>query len=220
MDNGTYVVFEGMNGSGKSTLAKAVATTLAKTRETNLIAFPSRATPIGNLIRDVISGSVDVDQHAMMWLFVAEGVARDKQIAQWLADGTNVICDRHTQFSGLFYQTQIHGIAATLAVTEHAHMRLPDFLYIIDVPPEVALKRCSVHTDDGAPTDMYESDDLEAVTRERDAYRIDITNYVKRNASHVKRGTSVLTGKQCKVTVLDGTQPLQESIKTILSDIA
>lgn len=213
---GKYVIFEGMNGSGKSTLANRVAMTL-RDRGTAVasLAFPGRVSAAGVVIRDVFEKKIEVNPKAMMWLFVAEGVDMEPHIEEKLAAGTHVLCDRHTQLSGHVYQSVIHGAEAVHDVTVHAHFRAPDYLYIIDVPPEVSLERRLARrvTDDKG--DPYESDRLDKLVIERDTYRNELVEIAECWWEVMPDGEP----RHIVVRVLDGTLPIEENVGSILEDL-
>lgn len=213
---GKYIVFEGMNGSGKSTLAHCVSLALRDQGiPTANLVFPGRVSPPGRIIRDVFDGQLQVNPNAMMWLFVAEGVDMEPQIEEKLEAGVNVICDRHTQFSGHVYQTDVHGADAVHDVTVHAHFRAPDFLYIIDVPVEVSIERRQARKQTDDKSDPYESDRLDKLQIERDRYRHTLVEITESWWS----GSSIEDVRPCHVRVLDGTKPIEENVGLILEDL-
>lgn len=165
-----YIWFEGMDGSGKSTLCRAVSDALsAHGRAHTRIAFPGRHSIIGALIRDVFDGKVVVDPSAMLWLFTADAKDCEARIRQHLADGAAVLCDRHTSFSARVYQAQLHGMAGVRAVQDAARLSGPDRIYVLDVPPEVAMERRAARGD--KRNELYEPERLAEIEQQKVAYR-------------------------------------------------
>jgi dTMP kinase len=194
---GKYIIIEGLDGSGKSTLAGELLSALP--RPNRRLNFPGRESDAGCLIRDVFEGKRSMNPDAMLWLFVAEGKDFEPVIQQHLNDGYNIVCDRHTMVSGLIYQGAVHGVATVDAVTHPAHFALPDRLYIVDVPPEVALERRAKRNE--ARNVLYESDKLEQLAAMRKQY-----------AGMVERFPCA--------RILDGTAGIAENVKTVLADLA
>lgn len=196
---GKYVIFEGPDGSGKSTLAKMLAAALERERErVRLMAFPGRESAIGRLIRDVFEGRASVDPEAMMWLFVAEGKDLERQIRRHISEGDWIVCDRHTQVSGLIYQGEVHGRERVEAVTQPAHFTAPDRLYLIDVPAKVAMERRNARGE--ARNALYEPEKLDRLDSMCKAYRS-------------------LRERFATSTILDGTKPLVENLRWIWHDL-
>lgn len=196
---GKYILFEGPDGSGKSTLAKMLAVALERTRaHVRTMAFPGRESPVGRLIRDVFDGRANVAPEAMMWLFIAEGKDLEQQIRRHITEGDWIVCDRHTQVSGLIYQGEIHGKERVDAVTRPANFTIPDRIYLIDVPAKVAMERRAARGE--ARNTLYEPEQLDRLDSMCKAYRALQERFV----------TSDL---------LDGTKPLVENLHWIWRDL-
>lgn len=196
---GKYVLFEGPDGSGKSTLAKMLTRALANAGEdVRAFAFPGRESAIGNLIRDTFEGKATVNPGAMMWLFVAEGKDLEPQIRQRVADGKWTIADRHTMVSGRVYQGEVHGVDRVDQVTQPAHFIVPDRIYIVDVPAQVAMERRNAR---GEARNMpYEPEKLERLEAMCKAYLAQREHF----ASSV---------------ILDGTKPLDANLRWMWNDL-
>jgi dTMP kinase len=196
---GKYVVFEGPDGSGKSTLANKLATALQLAGQSGRsMSFPSRESAVGNLIRDVFEGKATVNPKAMMWLFVAEGVDMEVQIRRTVTDGEWLICDRHTMVSGNVYQGEVHGIDRVNAVTTPAGFIIPDRIYLVDVPAEVAMERRKTRGE--ARNVLYEPEQLERLDKMCKAYR----DLRSRFASSV---------------IIDGTKPFDQNLRWMWQDL-
>ena len=196
---GKYVLFEGPDGSGKSTLAKMLADAIERVdTRVRRMAFPSRVSVVGGLIRDTFESKVMVNPKAMMWLFVAEGVDMEPQIRRAVTDGDWIVCDRHTMVSGLVYQAEVHGIDHVTAVTSRANFIVPDRVYLVDVPAEVAMKRREARGE--ARNVLYEPEKLDRLEKMCQAYR----DLRSRFASSV---------------IIDGTKPFDQNLRWMWQDL-
>lgn len=197
---GKYVVFEGPDGSGKSTLARKLGELICRIPDQRVrhMAFPSRESAVGTLIRDTFDGTAIVNPKAMMWLFVAEGVDMEVQIRRTVTDGEWLICDRHTMVSGNVYQGEVHGIDRVSAVTTPAGFIIPDRIYLVDVPADVAMSRRRARGE--ARNVLYEPEQLERLEKMCKAYR----DLRSRFASSV---------------IIDGTKPFDQNLRWMWQDL-
>lgn len=195
-----YIAIEGMDGSGKSTLAQRLVEALRVRppgRVVRQLRFPGYASPVGGLIEASFRGGLPINPDALLWLFAAEARDVEPQIERHLASGDWVVSDRYTPASALIYQTPTHGRARVTAVIEAARLRLPDRLYILDVPPEVALARRRARTT--VPrNELYESEQVEQLAAMRAAYRALVFPWT---------------------VVLDGTKSTEEILLEVWSDL-
>lgn len=162
------------------------------------MSFPSRESRVGALIRDVFEGKATVSPKAMMWLFVAEGVDMEVQIRRTVTDGEWLICDRHTMVSGNVYQGEVHGVDRVRAVTAPAGFIVPDRIYLVDVPAEVAMERRKLRGE--ARNVLYEPEQLERLEKMCKAYR----NLREQFASSV---------------IIDGTKPFDQNLRWMWQDL-
>jgi len=198
--SGKLVVFDGQDGCGKSSICRAVASALtALDVPHQVLAFPSRDSAVGGLIRDVFDGKAKVHPYAMMWLFVAEGVDMEPTITELLKQGKIVLLDRHTAISGIVYQTKMHTRRDLDAVTSPAGFRTPHRIWIVDVPAGVALSRRGARGE--ARNVLYEPDDLEKQREQRAAY------------------LNLTTETIPWLEVMNGELPIEDNVKRALLDL-
>jgi dTMP kinase len=200
---GRYVLFEGMDGSGKSTLAAQLESWIRQAlhQPVRRLAFPSRESRVGALIRDVFENGVCVDKNAMFWLFLAEAKDMEPLVRRTIESGAWLICDRHVQVSSLVYQSEIYGQDCVRQVVEAARLTMPDRIYFVDVPAKVALERRQMRSE---PRNvLYESEDLDRLEQMRQAYRALATS--DRFAAHS--------------AILDGTVPIEQNLRWIRQDL-
>lgn len=193
---GHYIWIEGSDGTGKTTLCKALSEKIA---DAIVIAFPSRATAPGALIRDVFEGKLQVHPQAMMWLFVADGVDMEPKVLQWLSEGKTVIVDRHTYVSGLVYQTDLHSKQEVMQTHAPAHFRMPDRAYFLDIDPRGALARMGRRGE--ALNVLYESADISKLAARRTKYL-----YVAGDMGS-------------KARVIAAEAPVEETVQFIMKDL-
>ncbi len=145
---GRFVVLEGLDGAGTTTQARLLAERLrAEGRDVHLTAQPSRG-PVGVLVRDVLrrrlGGGRDragpFDPAALALLFAADRLDHfSVEVAPRLADGADVVCDRHT-LSSLAYQGAALGDMAWVERVNREAART-DLVVFLRCRPEVALRR-------------------------------------------------------------------------------
>lgn len=196
---GKYVVFEGPDGSGKSTLANKFGALLRRAEQhVRHMAFPSRESAVGSLIRDVFEGKATIQPEAMMWLFVAEGKDMERQVRRSVSAGDWIVCDRHTMVSGLVYQGKVHGVDRVDAVTRAANFIIPDRIYLVDVPANVSLERRAARG--GDRNTLYEPEQIEQVEAQCKAYRDLRERFVSSE-------------------ILDGTKPFDQNLRWMWQDL-
>jgi len=136
-----FITFEGIDGSGKSTQARRLAASLNDVILTREPGGSPGAEEIRNL---VLTGDTDRwSAETEILLFTAS--RRDhleKTITPALTSGKTVICDRFAD-STRVYQGATRGDLRAMVDQLHDVMigREPDLTFIIDMDPEVALKR-------------------------------------------------------------------------------
>jgi dTMP kinase len=145
------VAIEGTDAAGKATQTRLLAERIREMgREAVTYSFPRYDTPIGNVIKRLLTGemavkwnsgapALDEDAHVLQALMTADKADATEDIAVQINEGTIVICDRWLP-SALCY-----GTADGL---DHEWLRrinfpLPDasLSVFIDVSPEEALRR-------------------------------------------------------------------------------
>lgn len=146
IDLGKFISFEGPEGAGKSTQIHKLEAFLASQGQVCLLTKEPGGTPIGKLIRQIV---LHRDHQEMVpvceaLLYLADRAQHVHQIIKpALAEGSWVITDRYHD-STRAYQGAARGIEADQlqAIFELATDNLlPDLTILLDVPPEVGLKR-------------------------------------------------------------------------------
>jgi dTMP kinase len=145
MSQGHFITFEGIDGSGKSTQSRTLKASLEADGHNVILTREPGGSPGAEEIRHlVLTGDPDRwSAETEILLFTAS--RRDhleKTIEPALKAGTTVISDRFAD-STRVYQGATRGDLRSKVDQLHALMigREPDLTFIIDMDPEVALKR-------------------------------------------------------------------------------
>ncbi|MFT4700586.1 MAG: dTMP kinase [Yoonia sp.] len=145
MSQGRFITFEGIDGSGKSTQSRTLKASLEADGHNVILTREPGGSPGAEEIRHlVLTGDPDRwSAETEILLFTAS--RRDhleKTIEPALKAGTTVISDRFAD-STRVYQGATRGDLRSKVDQLHALMigREPDLTFIIDMDPEVALKR-------------------------------------------------------------------------------
>ncbi|MEM1430429.1 MAG: dTMP kinase [Pseudomonadota bacterium] len=142
---GMFISFEGIDGSGKSTQARLLAENLRARGEDPLLTREPGGSPGAEEIRQLLltGDPARWSAHTEILLFTA--ARRDhleRTIAPALAAGRTIITDRFAD-STRVYQGATRGDLRALVDSLHAQMigTEPDMTFVVDMEPEVALKR-------------------------------------------------------------------------------
>jgi len=141
MKKGLFVTFEGIDGSGKSTQVWLLGKYISSLNKYNHIIMTRE--PWKNAdIRKILHEDDDPYSQAMK---LAEMFVEDRKehfselMSPNINKGIHVISDRYS-FSTLAYQ-QTQGIPLDKLLKMHEGLPIPDLIFIVDIPVEVALQR-------------------------------------------------------------------------------
>ena len=146
MTRGKYIVIEGPDGSGKTAVTEALAERLRHKHEVKTYKTPSHEV-IGELIRSVFDGEVEIDPKSMMYLFNADAIDLERKISADLVSGHCVIMDRHNRISSCVYQTHFHSLATVMNGVPISIYRPIDLCVMLDAPASVLAKRIAERED-------------------------------------------------------------------------
>ncbi|VVB99395.1 putative thymidylate kinase [uncultured archaeon] len=144
---GFFIVFEGLDGSGKGTCIKLVHEALLKKgfpKEKFLLTAEPTAGYYGRKVRELLKQDIGPKVNAAQFLdlYVSDRKEHiEKVILPGLAGNKIILCDRY-KYSTFVYQ-QLQGIPIEKIRSLHELMPVPDLVFILDIPAEVALKRIS-----------------------------------------------------------------------------
>ncbi|MAH43022.1 dTMP kinase [archaeon] len=140
MDNGKFIIIEGIDGSGKSTQCKLIADFLTKQGyEVTLTKEPTDF-ETGKFIRQVLRGEKgQLPPLEFQKLYVKDREEHlEKIVEPALSKGKIVISDRY------FFSTIAYG-SIDLPVEDleqlNSHFRIPDMTIMLDIPIEESLNR-------------------------------------------------------------------------------
>jgi len=192
-----YVALEGVDGSGKSTVARALLEALDRRGIEAILVREPGGTVVGEAVRSLLLDSDALDDWAAVFLFAAQRseLARDV-IEPALEAGTWVISDR-SYYSSIAYQGRARGLGEDRVRTINEtglEGVIPDFVFVLDVDPGVALDR------QDSP-DRIGREGIEFQKAVRDSY-LDLAEH------------------EDKVTVLDGGLTVEEIISQILEVVS
>jgi len=188
-----YLALEGVDGSGKSTVGRALLEALDRRGTEAILVREPGGTALGEAVRSLLLDSQTLDDWAEVFLFAAQRaeLARDV-IRPALEAGTWVISDR-SYYSSIAYQGRARGLGEDKVRTINETGLdgiIPDFVFVLDVEPEVALSR---------------QDSPDRIGKEGIAFQ-----------AAVRDAYLELAKKEDNVTVLAGDLTIEETISRIL----
>ncbi len=142
---GLFITFEGGECSGKTTLIKSLVTYYTNLGYKVLTTREPGGTPIAEQIRNVIldNNNVKMTGKCEALLYAASRIQHvEEKIIPALEEGYIVLCDRFLD-SSLAYQGYARGLGFDLVLNANQFVLdyLPTLTVLIDITPEVALKR-------------------------------------------------------------------------------
>ena len=166
-----FITFEGPEGCGKSTHSKKLKAYLEARGYGVVLTREPGGTLVGKEIRALLLNPESVlDETTEVYLFAADRSEHvSKIILPALKEGKIVISDRYID-STIAYQTGGRGLPEDLV--RYVNMvsskgLIPDLTILLDVTPEVGLKRATQHN----AADRFEKETLEFHRRVREVYR-------------------------------------------------
>jgi dTMP kinase len=160
---GLLIAFEGLDQSGKQTQAELLRDRVAAARRpVRLLSFPAYDTPIGAEIGRALRGDRDYSAEVMQLLYVANRYERKLEMAREIEQGTILICDRYVASSVAYGEAQ--GLDPAWLTDVQRYLPQPDLTLLLDITPDVSLRRKT------ADRDRYERD-LMLLSRVRESYR-------------------------------------------------
>lgn len=195
---GNFIAFEGIDGSGKSTQVQLLN---ARLRQEGICCYTTMEptdSPIGSLIRQILTGRIKTDNRAIAGLFVADRLDHllndVNGILAKIDEGITVITDRY-YFSSYAYNSVDMPMEWVIKANEQSSLLLrPTVTIFIDVEPEVAIERIAKNR---FHRELFEKKSRLVKVREnyRKAFR--------------------LLEQEEKVVIVDGSQP-QEKISGLV----
>jgi dTMP kinase len=165
-----FITFEGPEGCGKSTHTKKLKSWLEGKSLPVILTREPGGTEVGRNIRDLLLDPKTVlDENTEIYLFAADRSEHvSKIIKPALLAGKVVISDRYFD-STLAYQIGGRGLPEDLVrylVMVSARGVIPDLTILLDVAPEIGLKRVTLRN----KADRFEKEEMEFHCRVRAKY--------------------------------------------------
>src|SRR3954469_7898692 len=134
------IAFEGLDQSGKETQAQQLRDRLRESgRKARLLSFPDYGTSIGEEIARALAGEREYGPDVMQLLFVANRHERRQAIADWLAGGLTLICDRYRASSIAYGEAQ--GLDAAWLEDIQRFLPAADLTLFLDINATTAAGR-------------------------------------------------------------------------------
>lgn len=167
MNQGRFIVFEGIDGAGKTTQAKILAKRLEDMGKRVYMTAEPTTLPSGKALREVLSGSVVKSDAEIAAMFVLDRIAHnvdiESGIEKMISEGTVIICDRY-YYSSLAYQGSAVDYEWVKSMNVSCpDIRHPDICVFLDLTPEESMKRISRGRE---TTEIYENTDTLRRVRE------------------------------------------------------
>jgi dTMP kinase len=160
---GALVAFEGIDQSGKETQARRQKLRLERAGSQVVeFDFPCYTTPIAQEIARALAGDRSYTPDVLQLLFVANRFEYKPRIAEALAAGAVVLCDRY-QASSIAYG-EAFGLDPAWLTDAQRLLPQPDLTVLLDIAPATASARKA------ANRDRFERD-LSLLERVRASYR-------------------------------------------------
>jgi dTMP kinase len=157
------IAFEGLDQSGKETQAQQLRERLREAgHKVRLLSFPDYGTSIGEEIARALQGEREYGPDVMQLLFVANRHERREAMAQWLAGGLILLCDRYRASSIAYGEAQ--GLDGRWLEEIQRFLPPADLTIFLDIEPATAAGRKS------QDRDRYERD-LALLKRVSESYR-------------------------------------------------
>jgi dTMP kinase len=153
MNEGLFVVLEGIDGSGTTTQLHRLAEHLGSEGYTVHTTAEPSTWPVGLFIRDVLEKRKSISPKGLALAFATDRLDHlTQEIEPRLQAGTIVLADRYV-LSSLAYQSLGAPMDWLLSINSQA--RAPDLSILLRVSPEVAAKRRAKRN---TPEEIFDAD--------------------------------------------------------------
>lgn len=143
---GFFTTIEGIDGCGKTTVAKDVCEKLRQSKKEVKYTQEPTETWLGEAVKR--SYEEDVSPYTELFLFLADRANHTTMIREWLGEGKWVVCDRYADSSyayqgALLASSMKDDSIEWIKRLSRPFILNPDLTILLDVFPEVGLKRIS-----------------------------------------------------------------------------
>lgn len=161
MDDGLFIVLEGLDASGKRTQAERLVDRFETDgKEARYIEFPTYGeTRIGELIDEYLSGGFEAPEEVVSLLYAADRYQFREQFEEFLDSGGVIVADRFSPSNYAFQtaRTPESERSDMVGWMKSVESRLPepDLVIFLDIPPQNARE---LMEEDGKDPDVHEED--------------------------------------------------------------
>ena len=164
---GAFILFEGIDKCGKTTQSTLLVNALNKANiPSELIQFPNRKTPIGNLIDNYLTNKCTLHDRTIHLLFSANRWELFTEMIDKLNNGITLVVDRYT-FSGISYTTAKNNTLFEWCKQPDIGLPQPDIVFLLDIP----ISKVALRSQYG--TERYEKNDFQQKVRNIFSHFID-----------------------------------------------
>jgi len=167
MAKGMFIVFEGIDGAGTTTQTRMLVDRLTSDGHPARLTFEPSGGRIGKLIRDYLSGSIDIADtdrhfHSLALLFAADRLDHlSREVEPRLEKGDVVVSDRYL-LSSLVYQSLHCDREWVVEINREAVN--PDITFLLDLPVDMAMERL-------ARRNLFKNDDIYETAEQQERIR-------------------------------------------------
>lgn len=195
---GKLIAIEGVDGAGTTTQAALLAQWLIDHGVDCVITAEPTDGPLGQLIRQALSGRFIVDPETLALMFAADRLDHlARTVRPALEDGLSVVTDRYVH-SSLAYQSL--GANPDWVATINSQAPPADLVILLDAPVDLCLER--VKARDGWLIDIFENE-----------------SFLERVRANYLRLARLARGAGERVKVLDAARPVEEVTKAIINTV-
>jgi|FaiFalDrversion2_1042247.scaffolds.fasta_scaffold02529_2 dTMP kinase len=143
---GKIIALEGIDGAGKKTQAALLVKRLEERGyRTAQMDFPMYETPVGRIIKDVMSQQTTLPPRVLHMLFSANRWEVHDKIEELVGNGVIMVMNRYTA-SNLAYGSA-KGLPRSWLESLERGLRQPDLTVVIDIDAETSLQRKPLQRD-------------------------------------------------------------------------
>jgi len=168
MNQGKYIVIEGIDGSGKTSQRDLLAKALKNCGVDVYVTHEPTDGHVGKLIRKMLNKEVEIDKRVLGMLFIADTydhIVKKDGLLDQINNGKTVISDR-SYFSTFAYQSAL--IPMQWLIDSHSmsmDLLFPNLVIYLDITPQLAFDRIISR---GKPLSVHEN--IEFLKGLRDRY--------------------------------------------------
>ena len=197
---GKFIVFEGLDGAGKTTQGVLLSNFLRQDeqkarfghQEAHLTQEPTVGL-IGGIIRSQLTHDWKSGPECLQLLFAADRMYHlEKEVLPFLEQGMMIVGDRYL-YSSVAYG-MISGCSKEWLFRINENARKPDIIFLLDVSPEICIKRINAERRGVA---LFEKKELLKEVR---------ANYLE--LAHTLPNFHIINGDQPKESVLNDIQAI------------